>query len=345
MQVYCSKLAAAEQRVCIRLWFLTFSRGNREGCEPCTKLRPLVPEVHTLKATVIGTLGHESADNWNNLSKCKWAYETVRRIPSCAILVLALEQEGLWKAVSTAGAMTYCLPYVRPKDALHKLMQYSDYSMDLRVCHPWLSTKPCHWSPFTFSLKIAGILASLRCWRSSSLQGEIHKGEQKMKRYGDDREKREFLKVTLGSECEAIHFLTSRQLVISVQDDSNKKSRFFQGLYSLRNAVILGQFVWHFKQEGRWRGEKTPRRKYCYIPSHLFLIHKDGDALWGERVTCLWPFSACLPTSTSKNTLLPWLLPWIKDHLAVCKSALWLLCFFFFFTSILGKSFKGQAYG
>lgn len=71
MQVYCSKLAAAEQRVCTRLWFLTLSRGNREGRELCTKLRLLVPEVHTLKATVIGTLGHECADNGDNLSKCK----------------------------------------------------------------------------------------------------------------------------------------------------------------------------------------------------------------------------------------------------------------------------------
>lgn len=233
-------------------------------------------------------------------------------------------------------------------------MQYADYSMDRQVCHPWLSTKPCHRSPFTFSLKIAGILASLRCWRSSSLRGEIHKGEPKMKRHWDDREKREFLKVTLGSECEALHFLTSRQLVISVQDDSNKKSRFFQGLYSLRNAVILGQFVWDFKQEGRWWGEKTPRRKYCYLPSHLFLIHKDGDALWGGRVTYLWPVSARLPTSMPNNTLLPWLLPWVKDHLIVCKSVLWLLCFFFFFylhpgwkfqRTILGESFKGQGYG
>lgn len=183
-------------------------------------------------------------------------------------------------------------------------------------------------SPFLSKLLVYWLLWG--AGEAALSEGKFIKENKKMKRHWDDREKREFLKVTLGSECEALHFLTSRQLVISLQDDSNKKSRFLQGLYSLSNAVILGQFVWHFKQEGRWRGEKTPRRKNCYLPSHLFLIHKDGDAPWGERVTYLWPFSACLPTSTSKNTLLPWLLPWVKDHLVVCKSALWLLCFFFF---------------
>jgi len=62
--------------------------------------------------------------------------------------------------------MTYGPTYVRPKDAVHKLMQYSDYSMDhlaTAICNPCLSTKPCHWSPFpfTFPVKVAGTLASL----------------------------------------------------------------------------------------------------------------------------------------------------------------------------------------
>ena len=110
-----------------------------------------------------------------------------------------------------------------------------------------------------------------------------------MKRNWEDREKSEFLKVILGSECEDLHFLTRKQLVISVQDDSDKGGWFFQGYYSLRNAVILEQFMWDFKQEGRWWGRRgeTSRRKHCHLPSHLFLIHKDGDTLWGEtRVQC-----------------------------------------------------------
>lgn len=57
MQVYCSKLAEAEQRVCVHSWFLKFSCGNRGGCELRTNLRLLVPSVHTLKAMLIGTLG------------------------------------------------------------------------------------------------------------------------------------------------------------------------------------------------------------------------------------------------------------------------------------------------
>lgn len=57
MQVYYSKLAEAEQRVYVHLWLLKFSCGNRGGCELCTNLRLLIPNVHTLKAMLIGTLG------------------------------------------------------------------------------------------------------------------------------------------------------------------------------------------------------------------------------------------------------------------------------------------------
>lgn len=179
--------------------------------------------------------------------------------------------------------MIPCPTCVHPQDALHELMQYSDYSMDhldRAICHPWSSTEPCHWSPFpfTFPVKIAGILPSLGCWRSSCLQGEIHEGEQIMKRHWENREKSEFLKVTQGSECKVLHFLTRRRLIISVQDGSTKWRWFFQGLYSLRNVVIMGQFMWDFKLEGTWRGEETPRSRHCYLPSCLLLIHKDGYA-------------------------------------------------------------------
>lgn len=45
-----------------------------------------------------------------------------------------------------------------------------------------------------------------------------------MKRHSENSEKMAFLKVALGSEREDLHFLIRRQLVISVQDDSNKRS-------------------------------------------------------------------------------------------------------------------------
>lgn len=48
-----------------------------------------------------------------------------------------------------------------------------------------------------------------------------------MKRHSENSEKMAFLKVALGSEREDLHFLIRRQLVISVQDDSNKRSLFF----------------------------------------------------------------------------------------------------------------------
>lgn len=181
--------------------------------------------------------------------------------------------------------MTYCPTYVHSKEVLHKLMKYSDYSMDhlaTAICHPWLSTKSCHWSPFpfTFPVKIAHMLASLGCWRSGSLQGEIHKGEQMMKRHWEDKEKREFLKVALGSECEDLIFWQEDGSLFQSTMTLTRGADFFSRTIFLEKCSYLETIHVRFLA-GREVTGKEKSQEEVLLPSLSPIPYPQG---WGHSV-------------------------------------------------------------